>query len=220
MDSYQSKYWICDKCLVEITESKIRRYRMGYIRLVSPVIHPWYLNSVPNYLSIILDKKIKDIENIIYFKAYLVLNLKSKNQMKQEKNDWKNYYRWYYSQAFLNKNKKGFLDKKMEKETRLSKMTFDFGTEAIQNLLANLKLKSITKKICQKIKDLNEKNNSSEKKIIIQKKKKQIQRLRLLNYFIQTKSKPEWMIISYLPVLPPELRPIILMEGGVRHGIF
>lgn len=191
---------------------------MGYIRLTSPVIHPWYLSSIPNYLSILLDKKIKDIEKIIYFKAYLVLNIKSNKYIKPEKNDWKNYYRWYYSQSFFNHTKKNELLIDHEEKNRLSKMTYVFGAEAIQNLLHDLKLESITEKICEKIKDLNEsdKKNSKEKKNIIQKKKKQVQRLRLINYFIQTKTKPEWMIVSYLPVLPPELRPIILMEGGVR----
>lgn len=191
---------------------------MGYIKLTAPVIHPWYLNSIPNYLSIILDKKIKDIEKIVYFKAYLVLNIKLNKYIKPEKNDWKNYYRWYYSQSFFNQTKKKGLSIKEEEKNKLSKMTYVFGAEAIQNLLHDLKLNSITEKISEKIKDLDESEKKSlkEKKNLLQKKKKQVQRLRLLNYFIQTKTKPEWMVISYLPVLPPELRPIILMEGGVR----
>jgi DNA-directed RNA polymerase subunit beta' len=198
-----NKTFICKICDVEITESKIRRYRTGVIKLFSPVVHIWYFKNIPSYLAILLNEKVYNLEKIIYFDA----GIRTNKPILSIKEEW-GYYRWYYNATHKEKN--------VEKE---NKEKLIFGGEAIQELLKKIKLKKILEEIKTNIKILNKKSLKLGKNNlnITNNRKKQIRRLRLINNFIKDKNKPEWMIIQCLPVLPPDLRPIMITEGGVRY---
>lgn len=157
---------ICIKCMVEITETKIRNYRMGYIKLNCHITHPWYLNRSPSYISIILNKSISETLKISLNKAYIFK--KAKNKL------------------------------------------IKTGSEAIYYLLKKMNLKESIKKINKKLILLKENtlfNNNVDKKFETYSKK-----LKINNYFLETKTLPEWMTIKILPVLPPNIRPIIKLE--------
>jgi len=203
---------ICSQCGVEVTESRVRRYRLGYILLASPVTHVWYLKSIPSYIAILLDKPIKEIEKIVYFTGYLAVNPESVNYTIPPGNDW-NYYRWYYSKSFFNGNKKTQENIKTTQSTLLDNI---IGAQAIQNLLSEMNLEYTAQNIREDLKSIQKTDVLTEIELgkIFRKKKKHIRRLRLINYFIQTKSKPEWMVLSCLPVLPPDLRPMVQLDGG------
>ncbi len=175
---------ICEKCGVEITKTKVRRERMGHIKLATPVSHIWFLKSLPSRISLLLNLSLKDIEKILYFESYIVIdngNTSLKiNQILNEEEYFKNL------EIFGNK----FIAK--------------IGAEAIKFLLKNLNLKNEYKKLLY---ELN--NNNSEIK-----KKKISKRLKLLESFINSNNKPEWMILDILPVLPPDLRPLVPLDGG------
>jgi len=198
---------VCPQCEVEVTESRVRRYRMGYIKLASPVTHLWFLKNIPSYISIILGKPKKEIKKIVYFQAYLTTKQGSKYNKHSltSTNDW-NYFRWFYSKAFFNRDKTKF-DIKEGYSIRPKLVLSDdiFGAQAIQNQIRNINLPSTAQKIRSNLKTLV--NGSLEKN-------KQIRRLRILNSFIQTKSNPEWMILTHLPILPPALRPFIQLPKG------
>nr|YP_009145447.1 RNA polymerase beta' subunit [Monomorphina parapyrum]AKL78920.1 RNA polymerase beta' subunit [Monomorphina parapyrum] len=170
----KNKIIICPKCNVEITESKVRNYRMGYIKLASRVTHIWYLKNIPSYISTILNKSVKETNKIAYNKSYILYKY---NKKKQE---------WIT------------------------------GGEAINSLLNKIKLEKTFDKIISKIRTLktNLKLNESEKETLEKKRKMYQNRLKLINYFIQTKSLPNWMTIKYLPILPPNLRPIVKLQDN------
>jgi DNA-directed RNA polymerase subunit beta' len=209
---------ICSLCQVEVTESKVRRYRLGHIKLASPVTHVWYLKSVPSYIAVILNKSIKEIEKIIYFTGYLVMVNKSLSNTFLG-NDW-NYHRWYYKNSHVN-----FTDNSEFNSFRNSpKHIFDhdktsildnvIGAQAIHYLLSEIQLEHMAQNIKSDLKFLSKSKEPDDLKRILQKRKKHIRRLRVVNQFLQTRSKPEWMILTYLPVLPPDLRPMVQLDGG------
>lgn len=192
---------VCPRCKVEIIKSSVRRYRLGFIKLQTPIVHIWYIKNIPSYISILLDEKAQNLEKIIYFQAYI----KIKNNIKYSKKNW-NYYKWYYSKSLV-------MDSKISKEN----FKFSSGAEAIQELLKKLNLKKKAKQISDEIKIFDENTQSREKKTYLITKKKQIRKLRIINYFIKEKNKPEWMVLNYLPILPPDLRPMLITKGGVRY---
>nr|YP_009389109.1 RNA polymerase beta' subunit [Euglena archaeoplastidiata]AKR17882.1 RNA polymerase beta' subunit [Euglena archaeoplastidiata] len=172
----KNKITICQKCNVEITESKIRNYRIGYIKLASPVVHLWYLRNTPNYISIIINKSISETNKIISNKSFI--NIKDKY------------------------NKKNSLT----------------GAEAINELLKRINLKETFEsfKLTNEMEILRNKIIFSETEELNFEKKIKIykNRLKLINSFIQSKSLPKWMTIKYLPVLPPNLRPIVKLHDN------
>jgi DNA-directed RNA polymerase subunit beta' len=164
----------CEKCGVEITETRVRRHRMGYLKLMTPVTHVWYLKGVPSYLSLVLQKSLKEIEKIVYFDHFI----------EQTTNEFDKYFA--IEENFFGENEK-------------------VGAEIILDLLKKIDIKEEIKKSRQII--LQHPNS-------IVKLKHATRRIRVLESFLITKSKPEWMILTFLPVIPPGLRPLVQLEAG------
>ncbi|CAL4317843.1 DNA-directed RNA polymerase subunit beta' [Buchnera aphidicola] len=175
---------ICEKCGVEVTQSKVRRERMGHIELATPIAHIWFLKSLPSKISILLDLPLRDIEKILYFESYIVIetgmtNLEKKQILTEEQ----------YLHAL-----EEFGD---EFEAKI-------GAEAIQELLRDIDLSEEYERLHSQLKEL----TSETKKIKI------IKRIKIIESFIISENKPEWMILTVLPILPPDLRPLVPLDGG------
>jgi DNA-directed RNA polymerase subunit beta' len=175
---------ICEKCGVEVTTADVRRSRMASITLATPIAHIWFLKSLPSKIGLILDINLKDVEKILYFEQYVVidpgLSLLKKAQLLTE-------------EEYLDSTKQ-YGDEIIVK----------MGAEAIQLLLKDLNLKEEIEITKEKIK-----TTTSDIKI-----KKLYKRLKILELFINSNNKPEWMILNVLPVLPPDLRPLVPLDGG------
>ncbi|CUR53008.1 DNA-directed RNA polymerase subunit beta' [Buchnera aphidicola] len=175
---------VCEKCGVEVTQSKVRRDRMGHIELASPIAHIWFLKSLPSRIGLLLDMPLRNIERVLYFEAYVVID-----------------------PGLTNLEKCQILSEEQYLES-LEEFTDEFeaqmGAEAIQKLLRNMDLKNICLSLKEEIK-----NTHSETK-----RKKITKRIKLIESLIFSKNKPEWMILTVLPVLPPDLRPLVPLDGG------
>lgn len=220
---------ICHQCGVEVTESRVRRYRMGYIELASPVTHVWYLKSVPSYLAILLDTPVKKVEEIVYFNNYCAVHPNSINYCVKSGSSW-NFYRWTaLTNFFEGSDGPGDSFFHLSAPTNGTNMVFgrdhsfplfisdcSSGAQAIELLLKNINLQETRYQLEDELNvlPLFDDLPDIELKRILRKKKKIIRRLRLIQYLIQTKAKPEWMVLSVLPVLPPDLRPMVQLDGG------
>ncbi len=176
---------ICEKCGVEVTLQRVRRERMGHIQLAAPVAHIWFLKSLPSRIGLTLDMPLKDIERVLYFEQYLVLEpgltpLEERQLLTEEE----------YLQAQSDYGEDSF--------------TAGIGAEAIRELLINLDLKEEIEKLKVDIAE-----TGSELKL-----KKYVKRLKLLEHFVESHNRPEWMILTVVPVIPPELRPLVPLDGG------
>jgi DNA-directed RNA polymerase subunit beta' len=176
---------ICEKCGVEVTLSKVRRERMGHIELASPVAHIWFLKSLPSRLGLVLDMTLRDIERVLYFEAFVVVEpgLVSNVQRAQ----------------LLTEEQYIELDEQYPGEFEAV-----MGAEGIRELLRTLNVAQEVEKLRSELE-----TTSSEAKI-----KKFAKRLKVLEAFQQSGIKPEWMILEVLPVLPPDLRPLVPLDGG------
>lgn len=176
---------ICEKCGVEVTTSKVRRERMGHIDLAAPVAHIWFLKSLPSRITTLLDLPLKDIEKVLYFEAFIVTD------------------------PGLTPFKKGQLlgeDQFLRAQDEYGEDSFaaEIGAEAIRNMLSKLDL--------------------TEEKVLLRselstvksevKRKKIVKRLKLIESFLESDNKPEWMIMEVIPVIPPEIRPLVMLDGG------
>jgi DNA-directed RNA polymerase subunit beta' len=173
---------ICEKCGVEVTQTKVRRERMGHIDLAAPCAHIWFLKSLPSRLGLVLDMTLRDIERVLYFEAYVVTDpgmtpLKKFSIMSEDDFDAK------------------FKEYGDEFQAKM-------GAEGVKELLQNLDIES-------EIEKLRNDPSGSELKI-----KKNTKRLKLLEAFKKSGIKPEWMVLDVLPVLPPDLRPLVPLDGG------
>src|ERR1700749_4673547 len=176
---------ICEKCSVEVTLSRVRRERMGHIELAAPVAHIWFLKSLPSRIGQLLDMTLKDLERILYFEYYVVLEpgltaLKDRQLLSEEE----------YVKA--------------QEELGPDSFTAMIGAEAIREMLKALDLEKMAADIRQEIIE-----STSELK-----PKKLAKRLKLIEAFVQSKNKPEWMILTHVPVIPPDLRPLVPLDGG------
>ncbi len=176
---------ICEKCGVEVTKSNVRRERMGHINLATPVAHIWFLKSLPSRISLAIDMKLKEVERVLYFENFIVIEpgltgLK-KNQLLGEEELIK-YQDEYGEESF----------------------TAGIGAEAILEILKSIDLKQEKEALIKSIKET--KSKVSEER--------SIKRLKLIESFIETGNKPEWMILTTIPVIPPELRPLVPLDGG------
>jgi DNA-directed RNA polymerase subunit beta' len=182
---------VCEKCGVEVTESRVRRHRMGYIKLAAPVTHVWYLKGIPSYLSILLDMPLRDVEQVVYFNSYVVLepgnadNLKPKQLLNEDQ--WMEIEEQIYAE-----------------DSNLMGIEVGIGAEAVQRLLQELNLEEEAENLREEIQHTKQE----------QKRAKLIKRLRLIDNFIATGAKPEWMVLTVIPVIPPDLRPMVQLEGG------
>ncbi len=176
---------ICEKCGVEVTLSKVRRERMGHIELAAPVAHIWFLKSLPSRIGLLLDMTLKDLERVLYFESFIVvepgLTPLKKGQLLSEED-------FYRAQDEFGED--GF--------------TAGIGAEAIRQMLEALDLDA---ERTQLLRDLEE--TKSELK-----PKKIIKRLKLIEAFMESGNRPEWMILTVVPVIPPELRPLVPLDGG------
>ncbi len=177
---------ICERCGVEVTDSKVRRHRMGHIKLAAPVSHIWFLKGIPSYLGLLLDMTLKDLEQVIYFNNYVVID--------PADSDFK---------KFQLLSEEEYEDYIMEHED--SKLEVGIGAEAIQKLLGEINTKELAEEIRT---ELSNGVNS------VQRKGKLIKRLRLLDSLISSETEPTWMIMDVLPVTPPDLRPMVQLDGG------
>jgi DNA-directed RNA polymerase subunit beta' len=175
---------ICEKCGVEVTLSKVRRDRMGHIELASPIAHIWFLRSLPSRIGLLLDITLRDIERVLYFEAYVVIDPGMTQLERGQLLSEEAYYDAIeeYGDEF---------DARM-------------GADAVQELLKALDLESEINKIREDIA-----STTSEAKL-----KKLTKRIKLMEAFVSSGNKPEWMVLTVLPVLPPDLRPLVPLDGG------
>ena len=175
---------ICEKCGVEVTLSKVRRERMGHIELASPVAHIWFLKSLPSRLGMVLDMTLRDIERVLYFEGYVVVD--------------SGMTPLQYKQLLTEED---YLDKLEEYGDEFAAL---MGAEAVGELLRRMDINSEIETLRHELA-----STSSDTKI-----KKIAKRLKVLEAFQRSGIKPEWMILEVLPVLPPELRPLVPLDGG------
>ena len=174
---------VCDRCGVEVTSSKVRRERMGHIELATPVSHIWYVKGIPSYIGLCLDMSPRDLEEVIYFVSYVVLDAGNTPLVKKQTLSDKEYRAYYekYGNSFR----------------------VGMGAAAIKELLADV---DIAKERDELAKELETAQG--------QKRVRLVKRLDAINAFYTSGNKPEWMILEALPVIPPELRPMIQLDGG------
>ena len=183
----------CEKCGVEVTSSKVRRSRMGHIELVTPVAHIWYVNSLPSRIGTLLGIKMKDLERVLYYEAYIVESVgdafyDTENSKKVEVFD------------VLNEEQYVSLASRFEESGFRARM----GGEVIRDLLANIDLVELLNTLKDEISAT---NSEAKKKTIVK-------RLKVVESFLNSGNRPEWMMITNLPVLPPDLRPLVSLDGG------
>jgi DNA-directed RNA polymerase subunit beta' len=224
---------ICDRCGVEVTRSLVRRERMGHITLAAPVTHIWFLRGVPSKIGLLLDLSIQTLEKVVYFTEFIVTEVKEDlkkqiledldKEFKEKKKDLKKNFG--ESEEFEKKLKElteQYQNTKREIEEIKVGQTFSefryqelalkyghifeagIGAEAILKMLQNLDLQKLAKDL-----EKEKKKTTNPAKL-----KKIIQRLKLVNNFINNKIKPEWMVLRVIPVIPPDLRPMVQIEGG------
>lgn len=177
---------ICERCGVEVTDSKVRRHRLGHIKLAAPVSHIWFLKGIPSYLGLLLDMSLKDLEQVIYFNSYIVIDQADSGFKK-----------------FQLLTEEEYEDYMIENEE--SALKVDIGAEAIKSLLSEINLQEMVEDIR---KELEGATGS------VQRKAKLIKRLRLVESLIESGTSPTWMIMDVLPVTPPDLRPMVQLDGG------
>jgi len=175
---------ICEKCGVEVALAKVRRERMGHIELASPVAHIWFLKSLPSRIGLLLDMTLRDIERILYFESYVVTDPGLSTLDQGQLLNDEQYYE--------------------AMEEFGDEFTAKMGAEAIQDLMMQIDVSTEVERLREEIPSTN-----SETKI-----KKLSKRLKLLEAFAKSGNKPEWMVLQALPVLPPDLRPLVPLDGG------
>jgi DNA-directed RNA polymerase subunit beta' len=177
---------VCERCGVEVTDSKVRRHRMGHIKLAAPVTHIWYLKGIPSYLGLILDSSLRDLEQVIYFNSYVVLDpgnteLKYGQLLGEEE----------YDRIF--------------EENEEAQLEVGIGAEAVKQMLAKLDLNEL----CEALKsELATSGGASQKRA------KVLKRLRLVESLLASGTTPSSMVMDVLPVTPPDLRPMVQLDGG------
>src|SRR6476620_6232997 len=176
---------VCEKCGVEVTIQKVRRDRMAHIELASPVAHIWFLKSLPSRIGLMLDMTLKDLERVLYFENYIVIEpgltpLKERQLLSEDE---------FY---------------KAQDEYGNDSFTAEIGAEAIRKLLMAIDLEKLRDQLRVDIAG----SNGGEKQ------KKLVKRLKVVEAFIDSGNRPEWMILTVVPVIPPDLRPLVPLDGG------
>jgi len=176
---------VCEKCGVEVIQSKVRRERMGHITLATPVAHIWFLKSLPSRIGNVMDLTLKELEKVLYFESWIVLNpretpLRKKQLLSEE--ELIDFREQYGAEAF----------------------EVGIGAEAIRKLLTEIDLVELDKEL------------RDELKVAVSdtKRKKLVKRLKVVEALRKSSNKPEWMILTVLPVIPPDLRPLVPLDGG------
>ena len=175
---------VCEKCGVEVIQSKVRRERMGHIRLATPVAHIWFLKSIPSKIGILTDMTLRELERILYFEAYIVLDGKNTPLKKGEVLSEDRY--------------------REAKEKHGDGFVVSQGADAVREMLKNTNVKELSEKLRGEMKE-----TASEAK-----KRRLAKRLKIIESFLESGNKPEWMILEVIPVIPPDLRPLVPLDGG------
>ncbi|MFN5862010.1 MAG: DNA-directed RNA polymerase subunit gamma [Pseudanabaena sp.] len=233
---------VCERCGVEVTESRVRRHRMGFIKLAASVTHVWYLKGIPSYMATLLDMPLRDVEQIVYFNAYVVLNpgiqtevdgvvvsvnsreirirgidgvershllhpkhlpIVHENQVVEASEAIASAYNLSYKQLLTEDQWIDLEDQIYSEDPVLDGIEVGIGAEAIKQLLQNINLEKEAERLRTDI------ENSKG-----QKRAKLIKRLRVVDNFVATGSKPDWMVLDVIPVIPPDLRPMVQLDGG------
>jgi DNA-directed RNA polymerase subunit beta' len=191
---------VCDRCGVEVTEKKVRRERMGHISLVVPVAHIWYFRSLPNKIGYLLGLPTKKLDSIIYYERYVVINPGIKAA------DGVNYLDFLTEEEYLEITESLPKENQYLEDNHPDKFVADMGAEALYKLLSRIDLDEMSY-------SLRHKANSETSQ---QRKNEALKRLQVVEAFRDSKNvnKPEWMIIKVVPVIPPELRPLVPLDGG------
>ncbi len=195
---FRDKEKVCDKCGVQITRAKVRRERMGHIKLAAPVSHIWYFKGIPSRMGMLLDVSPRSLEKVLYFASYIVLDPGIEANTKVARNDLvtDNKYRAIMA---------------MPEEERGS-FRAGIGAEAVKEMLQALDLEALSVSLKKEIADLIEKERDRDTEG--QKRTHAIKRLEVVEAFRQSHNKPEWMIMDVVPVIPPDLRPMVQLDGG------
>jgi DNA-directed RNA polymerase subunit beta' len=179
------KGMICDRCGVKVTHSRVRRKRMGHIELAAPVVHIWFFKAMPSRLGALLEMKTSSLEKVIYFQDYVVLDPKDTPLKKQQ-----------------------LLTEEEYREARATygEGSFDaeMGAEAVRKLLLGLDLVTLSRELREELATTNSK----------QKKKDLVNRLKIVEAIRDSENKPEWMVLDVIPVIPPDLRPLVMLDSG------
>ncbi len=176
---------VCDKCGVEVTRARVRRERMGHIELASPVSHVWFFKGLPSRIGQLLDMSLRELEKILYFEEYVVLDAKIQGVKKKD---------------LLAVDKA----RKLTEEHGADSLKVGMGAEAIRELLRDMELDSLARDLRAQM--LGETS--------VQKRKKIVKRLKVIEAFLKSGNQPDWMILEVVPVIPPELRPLVPLDGG------
>ena len=176
---------VCQKCGVEVTSSNVRRFRMGHVELATPIAHIWFLKSMSSSISVLLDINAKNLDKVLSFEYHVVLDPLATTLEKHQVLTMNEY-------------------QNMNDEFGEGSFTCDTGGEAIQTMLKDLNLPAIEKDLEEKLVNVN-----SEMR-----RKKYLKKLKLVKAFLRSKVKPEWMMLNFLPVLPPDLRPLLILSNG------
>ena len=184
---------VCDKCGVEVTKSKVRRERMGHIELAAPVSHIWYFKGIPSRMGTLLKMSPRDLEKILYFGAYIVLD-PGDTQLEKHQILTENEY-----QAKL-------------KDYPKDSFRVGIGAEAVREMLMEIDLDALAAELREEFDKLAAKSSNRETES--QKRQQLVKRLEVVEAFRQSGNKPEWMIMDAVPVIPPELRPMVQLDGG------
>ena len=187
--SIRYKGVVCDRCGVEVTHYKVRRERGGHIELAAPVAHIWYYRSVPSRMGLILDLTVSNLKSVLYYEKYIVIepgDAEADDIKRGDILDEEVYYDLYdkYGENFI----------------------ASMGAEAIKELLANIDLDEESRALRAEIDAKSAKDAKIDKKLI--------KRLEIIESFKESGNKPEWMILDVVPVIPPELRPMVQLDGG------
>ena len=184
--SIRYKGIICDRCSVEVTHFKVRRERMGHIELATPVSHIWYYRAVPSRMGSLLNLAIKDLRSVLYYEKFIVIEV---------------------GETDLKKNQLLTEDEYNEAKERYGdSFVAGMGAEAIKTLLKNLDLEALEAELRQKMVEKTDKNLKNDQSLL--------KRIELVENFRFSNNKPEWMILDVIPVIPPDLRPMVQLEGG------
>ena len=175
---------ICDKCGVEVTQAKVRRERLGHIALATPVSYVWFFKGLPSRIGHLLDISLRDLERVLYFEAYVVVD-PGETELKQN--------------GLLNEEQY-----RKAREEHQHRFKAQMGAEAIKELLKRVNIERLAVEMREKMRA----------EVSAQKKLKYAKRLKVVDSFRKSSNRPEWMILDVIPVIPPELRPLVPLDGG------
>lgn len=193
---FRYKGLVCERCGVEVTESHVRRHRMAYIELATAVTHVWYLKGTSSYIALALNLSVKEVEKIVYFHSYVVINAGQSRDL--------------YNSQLLEGYQWKFWEEKLYKEDSFpANVEVGIGAEAIRKLLLDIDLETTVQMLREEASGASGKMENPNPEF-----NKKMKRLRLLESFLATGTNPAWMVFTLIPVIPPDLRPMVQLDGG------